>query len=38
MAKHDLADGAAQEAVCASARAEMAEGTQIGSYLVEVTE
>ncbi len=35
MAKHDL-DNAEQEDVCAAARAEMAEGSVIGSYLTEV--
>ena len=33
--KHDL-DGADTARVCATARAEMAEGTAIGSYLIEV--
>ena len=38
LAKHDLADGASPELVCAAARVEMAEGTQIGGYLVEVAQ
>ena len=36
MAKHGLSDGAAQDVVCAAARAEIAEGTQIGQLLIEV--
>jgi len=38
VAKHGLANGAETEAVCAAARSEMAEGTQIGTYLVEVSQ
>ncbi len=38
VAKHGLADRADAETVCAAARLEMAEGTQIGTYLVEVTQ
>lgn len=38
VAKHGLAEGASTEAVCAAARAEMADGTDIGTYLVEVAE
>ena len=38
LAKHTLSDGASIESVCAAARVEMAEGTQIGTYLVEVSE
>lgn len=34
--KHGLADGAPAEAVCAAGRAEIAEGSAIGGYLVEV--
>lgn len=38
VAKHGLADGANPADVCAAARIEMAEGTQIGTYLVEVSQ
>lgn len=36
LAKHALTNGAQTDDVCAAARVEMAEGTQIGTYLVEV--
>ncbi len=36
LSKHDLSNGANTDDVCAAARVEMAEGTQIGAYLVEV--
>ncbi|TFL20227.1 DUF5333 family protein [Jannaschia formosa] len=38
VAKHGLADGAPEEAVCAAGLAEIAEGTGIGALLVEVEE
>lgn len=36
MAKHGLADGAPETAVCAAGRAEIAEGTPVGALLLEV--
>lgn len=36
MDKHKLAEGAAAETVCAAAKAEIAEGSRIGTYLLEV--
>lgn len=36
--KHALSDGAETDDVCAAARQEMAEGSQIGTYLVEVAQ
>lgn len=38
VAKHDLQNGADTDAVCAAAQMEMAEDTQIGRYLVEVSQ
>ncbi len=38
LAKHALADGASTDAVCAAARGEIADGTQIGSFLLEVSQ
>ena len=38
LARHDLQDGATADVVCAAARAEMAQGTLIGSYLMEAPE
>ena len=37
-AKYGLADGVFQTDVCAVTRIERAEGTQIGTYLVEVSQ
>jgi len=37
LAKHGLTEGAAQERVCAAGVAEIADGSAIGTYLVEVT-
>lgn len=36
MDKHKLAEGAATETVCTAAKAEIAEGSRIGTYLLEV--
>ncbi len=36
LTKHALSNGAEADDVCAAARVEMAEGTQIGTYLMEV--
>jgi hypothetical protein len=36
MDKHQLAEGAATETVCTAAKAEIAEGSRIGTYLLEV--
>ncbi len=36
--KHNLQEGAAQRDVCSAARVEMAEGSQIGTYLMEVAQ
>jgi hypothetical protein len=36
MDKHKLAEGAATETVCAAAKAEIAAGSRIGTYLLEV--
>lgn len=36
MDKHKLAEGAAAKIVCAAAKAEIAEGSRIGTYLLEV--
>lgn len=38
LTKHALSNGAQTDEVCAAARLEMAEGTQIGTYLVEVSQ
>lgn len=38
LAKHTLFDGASTKLVCDAAQVEMAEGTQVGGYLVEVSE
>ncbi|MEM7488733.1 MAG: DUF5333 family protein [Pseudomonadota bacterium] len=36
LARHDLAEGAPEEAVCAAGRREMAEGSALGALLTEV--
>lgn len=36
LAKHSLVEGIGEEDVCAAGRAEMAEGSETGSYLIEV--
>ncbi|WP_179378462.1 DUF5333 family protein [Jannaschia marina] len=38
LAKHDLADGAGAEAVCAAGLREISEGSEIGALLLEVEE